>query len=474
MAGMNKLIIASLLVLPCLLVGADDGIKNGVHGCTHPQHYVESKDPAVKAKLEWFKDQKLCLFMCLGPYSDGGIVESWALSDGDASWSRRQVDWTKDGEAFKRQYWSLAKSFNPIRFRPDRWADIAARNGFKYVLFTCKQHDGFCLWDSKYTDFKVTGKDCAFASDPRADIVKGVFDAFRAKGIGIAAYFSKPDWHHPDYWDNCGLGIRTTRYPTYNTRKNPVRWQRFREFTRNQMLELVRDYGPIDIMWLDGGQVKSGSALDIGIEQIAAEARKITPGLIFVDRCGRNACEDVITPEQAIPERPIDVPWESCITMSPQGWGYHFDADYHPTRKLVHMLIDVVAKGGNLALDIGPRPDGELPLPAVKRMEEMGAWLKLNGQAIYATRPIAPYRKGDWAFTRGKDGSVYAIRLWKESEPLPKTLAIPCEDAAKVKQVTHLASGQAAKFAVENGLLVLTPPEGFKPNGIADAFRLGF
>lgn len=467
---MKKLLIAMLAAMAAGAVGADD-IKNGVHGCTHPKHYIAPKDPAVKAKLEWFKDQKLCLFMCLGLYSLTDLTESWPLSDADAKWSRRNVDWTQDDETFKRQYWGQIKAFNPTRFQPRKWADAAARNGFKYVLFTCKQHDGFCLWDSKYTEFKTTGKECAFASDPRADIVKGVFDAFRARGVGIAAYFSKPDWYHTDYWDNHGLGYRTNRMTSYDTRKHPERWRRFREYTRNQILELVRDYGPIDVMWLDGGQVKSGSALDIGIEQIAAEARQITPGLIFADRCGRNSCEDVITPEQAIPAQPIDVPWESCVTMG-RGWGYRHDDVYKSTRTLLHMLIDVVAKGGNLALDVGPRPDGELPAPAVQRMDEMGAWLKKNGAAIYGTRPTAPFRKGDWAFTRGKDGAVYAIRLWKEGEKAPAVLSIPGVDMAKVQRVTHLATGAELKSALAKDALEVALPANFAADSSADAFRL--
>ena len=232
-----------------------DGIKNGVHGYT-PKRYVQPKEPEVIERLEWFKDQKLALMMHFGIYSTIGLKESWPLSDADAKWSRSEVDWTKDPDEFKRQYMGFAKAFNPARFDPAKWAKVAKEDGFRYVIFTTKHHDGFCLYDSKYSDYKVTSPECPFSKDKRADIVKGVFDAFRAEGLGIAAYFSKPDWHNDDYWENFGIGRTVNRRPTYDVKKNPEKWARFREYTKNQIVEIVRDYGKVDIIWLDGGQVK--------------------------------------------------------------------------------------------------------------------------------------------------------------------------------------------------------------------------
>lgn len=447
---------------------ADDGIGNGVHGYT-PRGYVRPKEPAVLDRLEWFRDQKLALMMCFGLYSNIGIVESWCLSDGDAKWSRREVEWTKDADEFKRQYWGLIRSFNPIRIEPQKWARKAKDNGFRYVLFTTKQHDGFCLYDSKFSDYKVTSPECPFSADRRADVVKHVFDAFRAEGLGIAAYFSKPDWHNVDYWEDRGIGRTTTRYPTYDVKKNPGKWARFREFTKNQIVELVRDYGRIDIIWLDGGQVKRSTGLDIGIADIIAEARKYNPGLISVDRTAGGPCENVITPEQTVPKEPIAVPWESCITIG-KWWGYHFEDEYKPVRQIVHTLIDVVAKGGNLALNVGPQPDGRLPHQAVERMEALGAWLRANGEAIYDTRPLPPYRKGDWAFTRNRrTGAEYAIRLWKEGEKRAGRQTVPGIAAPKV---VHIGSG--AEFSCEHGsgCAYFELPAGFKSDANADVFRI--
>ena len=446
----------------------DDGIKDGTHGYT-PKGYVQPKESEVRERLEWFKDQKLALMMHFGIYSTIGLKESWPLSDADAKWSRSEVDWTKDPDEFKCQYMGLAKAFNPVRFDPAKWAKVAKEDGFRYVIFTTKHHDGFCLYDSKYSDYKVTSPECPFSKDKRADIVKGVFDAFRAEGLGIAAYFSKPDWHNDDYWENFGIGRTVNRRPTYDVKKNPEKWARFREYTKNQIVEIVRDYGKVDIIWLDGGQVKRSAGLDIGIEDIIAEARKYNPGLISVDRTAGGPCENVITPEQTVPKEPIAVPWESCITIG-KCWGYHFDDTYKPVRQLVHMLIDVVAKGGNLALNVGPQPDGRLPPPAVERMNALGAWLKVNGEAIYETRPLPPFRKGDWAFTKNRrTGAEYAIRLWKDKEKRGGRQALPCVTAAKV---VHVGTGR--EFVCEktvDGATVDLPAD-FKIDANADVFKI--
>ena len=447
---------------------ANDGIKDGVHGYT-PKRYVRPKEPEVLERLEWFKDQKLALMMHFGIYSTIGLKESWPLSDADAKWSRSEVDWTKDPDEFKRQYIGLAKAFNPVRFDPAKWAKAAKEDGFRYVIFTTKHHDGFCLYDSKYSNFKVTSPECPFSKDKRADIVKGVFDAYRAEGLGIAAYFSKPDWHNEDYWEGFGIGRTVNRRPTYDVKKNPEKWARFREYTKNQIVEIVRDYGKVDVIWLDGGQVQRRTGLDINIEDIIAEARKYNPALISADRTAGGACENVITPEQSIPKEPIAVPWESCITIG-RWWGYHFEDEYKPVRKIVHMLIDVVAKGGNLALNVWPQPDGRLPHQALERMAALGAWLKVNGEAIYETRPLPPFRKGDWAFTRNRrTGAEYAIRLWKEGEAQSGRQAIPGVEAAKV---VHLGSGCEAQCEKSGDGVAFDLPADFKADANADVFRI--
>ena len=431
-------------------------------------------DGVDPVRIEWFKDQKIALMMHFGLYSEVGIIESWPLSDADAYWSRNGIERDIATNGFKEAYYALNRSFNPVRFRPDEWADEAVRGGFKYIIFTTKHHDGFCLYDTKYTDYKVTDKRCPYSTNPNADITRMLFDACRKRGLGIGAYFSKPDWHHDDFWENRGIGKFTNRRPTYDRKDDPERWQRFMGYFRNQLLELVNGYGPVDILWMDGDWVD----MDDRMGEIIAEAREKTPGLIAVDRNRKKGgCEDVRTPEQHVPGKASDEAWESCVTMA-ANWGYHYDDAYKSPRVLIHMLIDVVAKGGNLALNVGPMPDGRLPRPAVERMREMGAWLGKFGGAIYATRPLAPYRKGDWAFTKGKDGTQYAIRLWDENAQV-STLFIRRDEALKtVMAVRHLVTGETylAK-RVENPArgesgVAFCLPDGFVRDAYADAFEL--
>lgn len=425
-------------------------------------------------RLEWFKDQKLALMLHFGLYSQIGIIESWPLSDADSYWARRELEPDIATNGFKEAYYALNKSFNPVRFRPEDWAEEAKRNGFRYVIFTTKHHDGFCLYDSKYTDYKVTDPTCPYSTNPRADMVRHFFNECRKRGLGIGAYFSKPDWHHDDFWENAGIGRFTSRGITYNVAAQPERWTRFKTFFRDQVIELVRDYGPLDILWLDGVWLKGRYSLDV--PSVVAEARAITPGLIAVDRNG-DECEDVKTPEQFVPGEISKDPWESCVTMA-NNWGYHYDDVYKPPRKLVHMLIDVVAKGGNLALNVGPAPDGRLPRPAVERMREIGSWLNLHGKAIYETRPTPPYRLGNWAYTKDKDGVRYAICLRQEGESSPTLFMNADPSLENIVALRHLVSGvtcplkkldNPALRPKERGYEIVFPRE-VTPNRYAEVF----
>lgn len=447
-----------------------DAIIHGMHGCSREEEYICPSDPLVRQKLEWFQDQKLALMMHFGIYSELGICESWPLSDGDAEWSRKDIDWETDGKAFRTQYEGLKKSFNPVRFQPEKWADMAMRNGFKYLIFTTKHHDGFCLFDTKYTDYKVTSPDCPFHTHPHADIVKAVFNAFREKGLGIAAYFSKPDWHCPWYWaEGMEKPVAYDRNPTYDPREHPELWEKFVRFTHNQMMELVQDYGPLDILWLDGGQVGPQNGQDIRLTEFMTEARKICPGLLSADRTIGGPNENYITPEQSIPASPIRVPWESCVTVG-TAFSYRYDEEYKTSRQLVHLLIDVVCRGGNLALNIAPQPDGRLPAPAVRAVDGLGAWLHDCGEAIYGARLSDPNEQGITAFTRKGEVHYALIRL-PEGQKLENTLLIPWKN--KTEKLTLLGLDAPLHFQqTEQGLLVHLPEILRGHNPIAPVFRM--
>ncbi len=403
-------------------------------GWAHPagEKYFPPKDPLVRQKLEQWQDLKFGLLMHWGPYSQWGVVESWSICAEDEPWCRRKMD---NYEEYKREYEKLKNTFNPIRFNPEKWARAAKAAGMRYVIFTTKHHDGFCMFDTKYTDYKITASDCPFHTNPRANVTKEIFKAFRKEGFWVGAYFSKPDWHSNDYWwRNFATPDRNVNY---DIKKYPERWEKFVQFTHNQIMELMSDYGKIDILWLDGGWVQPLTdkqiqaainsptykfthiqSQDIRMAELVKKARAKQPGLIVVDRAVEGPFQNYLTPENQVPEKMLPYPWESCI-ISGGGWSHVPHAKYKSARQLVHLLVDIVSKGGNLLLNIAPGPDGTWDADAYDRLEKIAAWMKVNSEAIYGTRPIAPYKEGKVCLTRKKNGTVYAIYLADADETRP-------------------------------------------------------
>lgn len=376
-------------------------------------------DPWLKQRLERFQDLKFGFMMHWGIYSQWGCIESWPLSEVD-TWARPDdlKAWTERGKdlaRFKQDYVALAGSFNPTSFVPGQWAKTAKAAGMKYVVFTTKHEDGFCMFDTRLTDFRITAPQVPFHTDARSNVVREVFQAFRKQGFAIGAYFSKADWHSPYYWSPDAPA--TTRNPNYDTLAQPEKWAKFVAFTHGQIEELMTGYGPIDILWLDAGQVRP-PAQDIQMDKLVAMARRHQPRLIVVDRTVGGRYENYRTPEQEVPDKPLPYPWEACLTMGDQ-WSFKPADNYKSTHRLIGLLVDIVGKGGNFLLNVGPQPDGTLPVVAQQRMKEIGDWLKVNGEAIYGTRPVAPSRQGRMVFTR-KDRKAYAIYVTqKEGDGLP-------------------------------------------------------
>jgi alpha-L-fucosidase len=414
----------SLLVLFFILVvwGTDQGASAAQNTANDKE-----TDPLVLKKLEWFQDVKFGLMMHWGPYSQWGVVESWSICSEDEPWCRRNIP---DYVEYKRRYEQLPKTFNPVKFDPAVWAKAAKEAGMRYVVHTAKHHDGFCMFDTKQTDYRITGPDVPFAKNPKSNIVKEIFEAFRKEGFGTGAYFSKPDWHSPDYW--APEWATPDRNVNYDTDKYPERWAKFKDYTYNQIEELMTGYGPVDILWLDGGWVRPYPCLDaslkglikqpanqdIDMPRIAGMARSHQPGLIIVDRTVTGKYENYRTPEQEVPEKLLPFIWETCMTMG-DSWSYVPNDRYKSANRLIHLLVDIVSKGGNFLLNIGPNAEGELPAEALARLKEIGAWMVVNSQAIYKTRPVAPYKEARTCFTRLADGTVFAIYLAEEGEACP-------------------------------------------------------
>lgn len=421
----------------------------------------------VAEKLEWFQDQKFGLMMHWGTYSQWGIVESWSLCSEDEPWCRRHIpDYTE----YKRQYEALKTSFNPVNFAPDRWAGAARRAGMRYVVFTAKHHDGFCMYDTAQTDYRVTDPECPFHTHPDADITKAIFTSFRELGFGIGVYFSKPDWHSPDYW--APEWATPDRNVNYDTAKYPERWQSFRDFTFRQIEELMTGYGRIDILWLDGGWVRPKSSIndrvrawcrsphdqDIDMPRIAAMARHHQPGLIVVDRTVPGPYENYTTPEARVPETPLEGAWETCMPMG-NSWSYVPDDHYKSVRTLVHMLVEVVSKGGNLLLNVGPDANGELAPEAYDRMDGIGRWMDVNGEALYGSRPQSPYKEAKIRYTRSRGGDIYAVYLGEKDETAPPSkvmlYSIRPGPETTVSMLGHPAPLEWER--VGNGMLLVLP-----------------
>ena len=382
-----------------------DKIVKGMHGCSRADTYVVPAEPEVREKLEWFQDQKLAIMFHFGIYSQPGIRESWPLSDGDADWSRSGVDWEPDGEIFKEQYRNLNKSFNPIRFEPEKWASFAAENGFRYVIFTTKHHDGFCLFDSKFTDYKVTKTPFG------RDIVREFVDAFRAEGIRIGFYYSVIDWHHPDFTvDYCHPlrapdNFKGKEEEEFFAKANEGKdMGRYRKYMKDQIRELLTNYGRIDIMWYDFSYPNSFMPKghdDWDSKGIVELTRELQPWAIIdnrLDLLDTTWGWDFITPEQfKVTEWPKwkgrEMPWETCQTFSGH-WGYARDEmTWKTPHQLIELLVHTVSFGGNLIMNVGPTARGEFDDRATDALAAYGRWMQANGRAIYGcTRAPAEFK----------------------------------------------------------------------------------
>jgi len=401
-------------------------------------------DPLVLQKLEQWKDLKFGLLMHWGTYSQWGIVESWSLCSENEPWCTRKM---KNYVDYCKAYVQLQNTFNPVKFDPEKWAAAANYAGMKYVVFTTKHHDGFCMFDTKQTGYKITGKDCPFHTNQSADVAKEIFNAFREQGFWTGAYFSKPDWHSNDYWAE--EWATPNRNVNYDIKKYPERWQRFCEFTFDQINELTTQYGKMDILWLDGGWVSVQNGQDINMPEIAAMARNNQPGIIIVDRAVGGRYENYRTPEQEIPEKSPAYPWETCMTMA-GSWSYVPGDVYKPTGRIIHMLADIVCKGGNYLLNIGPSPEGTWSDTAYARLREIGDWMKINGEAIYYTRPVNPPKYTNICFTSNPDGTIYCIYLAGDNEKtMPASLFVAGFQPSKGNTISLLGKTGKLKWKQE-------------------------
>jgi len=434
--------------------------------------YQKPTDPQVLQNLETWQDLKFGLFMHWGTYSQWGIVESWSLCPEDEGWTQRRPEHGKTYFEYVNNYENLQKTFNPVDFNPKKWADAAKAAGMKYVVFTTKHHDGFAMFDTKESDYKITSPNTPFSKNPKADVTKEIFSTFRDEGFKIGAYFSKPDWHTEYYW--WSYFPPKDRNVNYDPLKYPDRWEKYKAFTYNQINELTSNYGKVDILWLDGGWVRPFKTIDqdvewqrtikveqdIDMDKIGGMARRNQPGIIVVDRTVPGDWENYVTPEQSIPEHPFDIPWESCITMG-NSFSYVPNDQYKPTQKIVETLVKIISRGGNYLLNIAPGPNGDFDQAAYDRLEELSSWVTVNESAIYATRAIAPYHEGDYYYTRSKDyKTVNVFHLMDEKDyEQPAKFEFTIPENFNVKEVKLLGYKGKIKWTKNNDKLTIVTPK---------------
>ncbi|TDQ81764.1 alpha-L-fucosidase [Sphingobacterium yanglingense] len=308
-------------------------------------------------KMLWFDDAKLGIFIHWGVYAVNGVSESWSFFNNYMSHDN---------------YLKQLDGFTAKEYKPQEWVSLIKESGAQYTVITTKHHDGIALWDSK-ADKALTVPKHAIA---KQDVLTPFIAAVKKAGLKTGLYYSLPDWSHP-YYD-----IVTRSRKRYTLKDEPKRWGQFVDYYQGQLAELSSQYKP-DLLWFDGDW--EHSAQEWRAEQTLGLLRKYNPNIIVNSRLNHHG--DYATPEQGVPvKRPADRYWELCYTMN-DSWGYqHFDTNYKTPNMIVRTLIDCIAMGGNLLLDIGPKADGTIPDEQVKILKELGRWTSKYKEAIYGTR----------------------------------------------------------------------------------------
>jgi len=318
---------------------------------------------------QFFREAKFGMFIHWGVYSLLGGEYQGIKHDG-AEWIQLHANIPAD------DYEKIAHTFNPTSFDPDKWMKLAKQAGMKYVVFTTKHHDGFCMFKSKYTDYNVVDY-----TPYKKDIVKMLADACKKNSIKLGLYYSIVDWHHPDF------PAKYSQMNDFHGRPNPnADIDKYASYEYNQLKELMTNYGPVSFAWFDaGGGFKDADRFKLlKGDSVIKMIRKYQPECLINSRIGGKA--DYGTPEQTIPGSIQDQAFEVCMTIN-NNWGYaKNDNQWKSTEDLVRKLIEVAHKGGNFLLNVGPDSHGSIPDSSIVRLQGMGKWLDVNGESIYGTK----------------------------------------------------------------------------------------
>jgi len=380
----NPRILLTLLALGIAAVGGRAGEPAA------PVRYRGETPAEHDARMQWWRDANFGMFIHWGVYSQLGGNYKGKESPGSAEWILRNL------QIPMAEYEAIARQFNPVNYDPDAWVRLAKEAGMKYIVITAKHHDGFALFDSRASDWNVVK-----ATPYGKDLLKPLAEACKRHGIRLGFYYSQgTDWYHPGGSGYMGPRDRNVSFEEY-----------FDKIAIPQVKELLAGYGDIATFWFDHGMpdqralaermvtVIREAGSDALLSSRLLVAGKHTPGLRGekLDELREVGVDYLSYPDKMIPRTPDQWPdWETCMTMN-ENWGYRASDDkWKPTGRLVRMLIEIVSKGGNFLLNVGPMGDGSFPAEAVDRLEGIGAWMKVNGEAIHGVEksPFAtlPFR----------------------------------------------------------------------------------
>ncbi|MFH0384243.1 alpha-L-fucosidase [Streptococcus sp. A18] len=391
----------------------------------------------INKRTEWFRRDRFGMFIHWGLYSIPGKGE-WIRSHQQLS---------------VEDYQPFFEAFNPVKYNPREWAKAAKAAGMKYMVFTAKHHDGFCLFDSAYTDYKATNTPIG------KDLVAEFVEAVREEGLKVGLYFSLIDWYHPDY-------------PKYHDLYHPMRGnERFKDETidfenyisylHHQVEEIVTKYGKIDILWFDFSyEDMVGESWQA--EKLIKLVRKYQPEVIVDNRLEGSGegfgsivtdninlySGDFVSPEQIVPHEGIrnihgePIPWELCLTMN-NNWAYNpTDHLYKSSSTLIRKLVECVSKNGNMILNVGPDALGIINQESLEILNDFGKWLDKNGESIYGCG-VSSLPKPEWGYYTQKGNTVYAHVFEQPIGPL----ALIGIDESKVKRMSFLHDGSEVKIS---------------------------
>ncbi len=353
---------------------------------TYTSSFSQSKDDP---RLQWWKEARFGMFIHWSPVSLKGT----------------EIGWSRGNQVPIEEYDQLYRNFRAEKFSAKEWVQIAKDAGMKYIVLTAKHHDGFCLWDTKTTDYNIMNTPFG------RDVVKELSDECKKQNIVFCTYYSVLDWYHPDY------NIDSRGGPGYqlpNGEKPDM--DRYTEYLNTHMKELIGNYGPLGVMWFDGewedpwtherglklyDDVRSLQD-DIIINNRVDKGRKGMEGVTLADK---NYAGDFDTPEQEVGKFQTDRPWETCMTICRQ-WAWKPDDKLKSFEECIRILVETVGGDGNLLLNVGPMPNGQIESKQVDRLKEIGDWMELNGESIYGTKG-GPFKPAKWGTSTSKGNLIY-------------------------------------------------------------------